>query len=150
VSWTGCSSLSGFHEAVAVGPIAAAAVPAAGIVSEIALDSISDVRAVPALQVHLAADCDDLVWRDIRERDIRTCVDHGIDVTPERSSDCHVESLTPRYRSGEAFSGRASLHLDQTAYVVGALRLLDRFSAATLAADEMLITPAVCARCLRV
>ena len=29
-------------------PIAAAAVPAAGIVSEIALDSISDVRAVPA------------------------------------------------------------------------------------------------------
>jgi hypothetical protein len=30
------------------------------------------------------------------------------------------------------------------------LRLLDRFSAATLAADETRITPAVCARCLRV
>jgi hypothetical protein len=46
--------------------------------------------------------------------------------------------------------GRASFHLDQTAYVVGALGLLNHFSAATLAADETLIAPAVCARCLRV
>ena len=48
VSWAGCSSLSGFYEAVAVGPSLRLQYPAAGIVSEIALDSISDVRAVPA------------------------------------------------------------------------------------------------------
>ncbi len=42
------SSLSGFYEAVAVGPSLRLHYLPPGIVSEIALDSISDIRAVPA------------------------------------------------------------------------------------------------------
>ena len=48
VSWAGCSSLSGFYEAVAVGRSLRLQYLPPGIVSEIALDWISDVRAVPA------------------------------------------------------------------------------------------------------
>ena len=45
------SSLSGFYEAVAVGPSLRLHYLPPGVVTEIALDSISDIRAVPAYKL---------------------------------------------------------------------------------------------------